>query len=155
MSAPDATLSSFMGYDMKRAFNVIQNDLNVTLQPFGLRMVTFSVLVVIRDNPGLKQTQLAEILSIERPNMVLVLDDLEQMGAVVRGRSPDDRRAHELTVTLKGRRLCDRAIDAVRRHDARLAAGISDAARRSLHAALRQIQMNAGTQDDHNTVSGT
>lgn len=153
MTAPDRTLRGFVGYDLKRAFNAIQADVNATLAPFGLRMLTFSSLVVIRDTPGLKQTQLAEILMIERPNLVLILDELERAELVTRTRARDDRRAHELTVTLKGRRLCDRAVTAVAAHDARMTEGLRDADRRALHDALRRIEANGRNVDDQRKLS--
>ncbi|GAB4262714.1 MAG: MarR family winged helix-turn-helix transcriptional regulator [Pararhodobacter sp.] len=153
MDAPDRTLRGFVGYDMKRAFAAIQSDVNATLAPFGLRMVTFSVLVIIRDNPGLKQTQLAEILMIERPNLVVILDELEKAGFVTRRRAPDDRRAYELTVTIKGRRQCDRAVEAVAQHDARMVEGMDEAALDALHAGLRRIEANGRSSDDRRKVS--
>ena len=93
MTGSDRTLRGFVGYGIKRAFSAIQSDVNATLAPFGLRMLTYSALAVIRDNPGLRQTQLAEILLIERPNLVLILDELEGADLVVRTRARDDRRA--------------------------------------------------------------
>lgn len=152
-SPADSSLRAFMGYDMKRAFTAIQSDVNATLQPFGLRMLTFSVLTVIRDNPGLRQSRLAEVLMIERPNLVLILDELEGMDLVTRTRARDDRRAYELKVTLKGRRLCDRAGQAVAEHDARMARGLSAEERAALHRALRQIESNGRSSDDAGEVS--
>jgi len=149
----DQTLRSFVGYDMKRAFAVIQTDVNATLAPFGLRMLTFSVLAVIRDNPGLRQSHLAEILLIERPNLVLILDELEGLDLVTRTRARDDRRAYELKATLKGRRLFDRAREAVAEHDARLTRGLSEADRAALHQALRQIELNGRILHDQPQVS--
>ncbi|GAB1377830.1 MarR family winged helix-turn-helix transcriptional regulator [Pararhodobacter aggregans] len=149
----DSILRVFMGYDMKRAFAAIQTDVNAVLAPFGLRMLTFSVLSVIRDNPGLRQTQLAEILAIERPNLVVILDELEGLDLVTRTRARDDRRAYELKVTLKGRRLAERAFTAVAEHDDRMARGLSDEERAALHRALRQIQSNGRSSDDAGQVS--
>ena len=149
----DAILRRNIGYDMKRAFTAIQADVNATLQPLGLRMLTFSVLAVIRDNPGLRQSRLAELLMIERPNLVLILDELEGMDLVTRTRARDDRRAYELKVTLKGRRLCDRAGQAVAEHDARMARGMGAEERAALHRALRQIESNGRSSDDTGEVS--
>lgn len=153
MTGSDRTLRGFVGYGMKRAFAAIQSDVNATLAPFGLRMLTYSALAVIRDNPGLRQTQLAEILLIERPNLVLILDELEGADLVVRTRARDDRRAYELKVTLKGRRLCDRATEAVAAHDARMVEGMDDAMRNTLHQALRLIEMNGRSSDERGKVS--
>lgn len=148
MSAGDHTLRGFAGYGLKRAFIAVQADVNATLAPLGLRMVTFSALVVIRDNPGLRQSRLAEILSIERPNLVLILDELEAAELIERTRARDDRRAYELTVTLTGRRLCDRACAQVESHDDRMTKGLSEAERAALHAACRMIEANGRESHD-------
>ncbi len=149
----DSILRAFMGYDMKRAFTAIQTDVNAVLAPLGLRMLTFSTLAVIRDNPGLRQTQLAEILLIERPNLVLILDELEGADLVTRTRARDDRRAYELKVTLLGRRLCDRAVIAVAEHDTRMAQGLSEEERAALHRTLRRIEANGRIKDEPEQVS--
>ena len=86
MASGDGILRSFLGYDMKRAFAAIHTDVNAALAPYGLRMLTFSVLAVIRENPGLRQSRLAEILLIERPNLVVILDELEGLDLVTRTR---------------------------------------------------------------------
>jgi DNA-binding MarR family transcriptional regulator len=156
MADPDDSLRAFSGYTMKRAFNAIQADVNATLQPYGLRMVTFSALVVIADNPGLNQSRLAEVLSIERPNLVLIIDELDRAELITRDRAKADRRAYELRATLKGRRVCDRARAAVAAHDARMTAGLSEAERGALIAALRRIEANGagGEADERQQLSG-
>jgi DNA-binding MarR family transcriptional regulator len=147
-TAPDRTLRGFVGYDMKRAFNAIQADVNATLRRHGLRMVTFSVLVVIRDNPGVRQTGLAEILMIERPNLVPILDELESAGLIRRTRAEGDRRAYELRVTEGGQHQCDAAELAVQKHDDRMVAGLTGGERHALHAALRRIEENGRSTND-------
>ena len=113
MTAPvkvsDKCLRVYAGYSMKRAFNAIRADVTETLRPFGLRMVTFSALSIVVENPGLRQGQLADALSIERPNLVALVDELERLGLVERAKSPDDGRALALTPTARGRALCKRA----------------------------------------------
>ena len=145
---PDRTLRRFLGYDMKRAFAAIQADVTAVLAPHGLRMLTYSVLTVIRDNPGLRQSQLSEILLIERPNLVLILDELEGLDWISRTRARDDRRAYELRVTLKGRRVCDRATAVVADHDTRMADGLTAADRQALHLALNRIESNGRSSHD-------
>lgn len=151
--AADSGLRAFLGYEMKRAFAAIQADVNAALGPLGLRMLTFSVLAVVRDNPAIRQSHLAEVLMIERPNLVLILDELEGADLLTRVRARDDRRAFELTVTLKGRRLCDKALAAVSAHDARMAMGLSDAERDALQGALRRIERNGRGSQDARQVS--
>ena len=136
----DASLRVFAGYGMKRAFNAIQADVTAVLAPFGLRMVTFSALSLIDENPGLRQGQLADTLSIERPNLVVLVDELERADLIRRERVPEDRRAYALTPTRGGRALLARATRAVRDHDARMTAGLSPKDRDRLVAMLSSIE---------------
>lgn len=136
----DATLREFSGYTMKRAFHEIQGDINAELAPLGLRMLSFSALVVIVDNPGLRQSHLADALMIERPNLVIVVDELERRELISRDPAPDDRRAYALRPTDAGLTLYDQAIIAVRAHEARMTKSLSKAEHKALITALRQIE---------------
>ncbi len=139
----DATLRDLAGYNIRRASTAVQADLARTLAPFDLRMITYSALVLIVDNPGLRQTQLAEALAIERSNLVVVIDDLERRALIGRNPMPNDRRAYALTATLAGTRLCRKATRAVRAHEARILAPLSEEERQLLAGALRGIERAA------------
>ena len=134
----DATLRNFMGYNMKRAFNVVQTDLAKTLKPFDLRMLTYTALVLIVDNPRLRQSQLADAMDIERPNLVVIIDELEGRDLIARDRVPADRRAYALKATPAGRRLCEQAVKAVTAHEADLFGGVSEKTRTLIIETLRR-----------------
>jgi DNA-binding MarR family transcriptional regulator len=136
----DASLRCFSGYALKRAFNTVQADVNATLAPLGLRMLSFSALTVIAGNPGLRQSQLAAALSIERPNLVIVLDDLEQRGLVSRDRIATDRRAYALRLTTDGEQLYDQAKEAVQAHEARMTQALTPAQRLTMIDLLHRIE---------------
>lgn len=136
----DAPLRQFMGYHIKRAFNVIQADLSNVLQQFELRMVSYSVLVLVVENPGIRQSQLSDALAIERPNLVVIIDELESRELIVRDRLLTDRRAYLLQATLAGRRLCDKAFKAVSSHEQVLFEGIDDETRSSIVEAMQHLQ---------------
>jgi len=138
--ANDETLQRFLGYHLKRGFNVVQADLTKTLKPFNLRMLTYSALVLIADNPGLSQSQLADAMDIERPNLVVIVDELEQRELISRERVPTDRRAYALRVTLKGQQLFERTVDAVSRHEEVLFEGIDTETRALIVSALQHVQ---------------
>jgi DNA-binding MarR family transcriptional regulator len=136
----DETLRGFAGYNMKRTFNVVQADLARTLEPFGLRMITFTALILIVDNPDLSQTQLAGALAVERSNLVTIVDDLEANGWITRNPALNDRRSHALRATLAGKRLCENAVDAARAHEEKLLSGLDADERAALISALQKIE---------------
>lgn len=136
----DAPLRQFMGYHIKRAFNVIQADLSDVLQQFELRMVSYSVLVLITENPGIRQSQLSDALAIERPNLVVIIDELESKELIVRDRLLTDRRAYLLKATLAGRRLCEKAFIAVTAHEKVLFEGIDEETRSKIVHAMQHLE---------------
>lgn len=139
----DDTLRQFMGYHLKRASNAVLGDLARVLKPFDLRMITYTALVLIVDNPGLRQSQLADAMDIERPNLVVILDELEQRDLIVRDTDPRDRRAYALRATSKGRALYDRSVRAVKAHERVLLQGIPPEARTLVVQAAVRLQRNA------------
>jgi DNA-binding MarR family transcriptional regulator len=141
----DAALRPFLGFNLRRAWNVIHADLAATLEPLGLRMITFSALTVIGDNPGLSQAQLASALAVERPNLVAVTEELTKRDLISRDRVPSDRRTYALRLTTAGARLLAQATEAVQAHERALYAGLSDADKARLRTLLGKIE-STGTE---------
>ena len=140
LNVSDHTLRGLLGYNIKRAFNVMQSDLNRALKPHDLSMITFTALVLIVDNPGLRQSQLADALAIERPNLVVIIDELEARELITRDRVPTDRRAYSLQVTLAGRQVYNAALRDVQAHEACLLSGLGAADRARVIAAMQVIE---------------
>jgi DNA-binding MarR family transcriptional regulator len=151
----DDTLRSFAGYYMKRAFNVVQADLSHRLKPLGLRMVTFSALVLIVDNPGLRQSHLADALAIERPNIVAILDELQRKGLIARDRAPDDRRAYALRATQAGEQTYQQAMAVMRDHEHQVFDALTPAEREALIATLRKVETRPQTRPQTRPMGGT
>ena len=144
----DDTLAGLVGYRLRRASNAIQGDLSETLKPFELRMITFTALVLIRDNAGLSQSRLAAAMDVERPNLVVIVDELENRDLITRERVPTDRRTYALNTTPAGETLCAEALEAVKAHEVRMLAGVEDGTQVVLVAALARIIGNRRGGDE-------
>jgi len=136
----DADLRRFTGYGMKRAFNAIQADLNGALAPHGIRMLTYSALSVTGENPGISAAALAGALSMERSNMVGIVDELVRAGWIDRARAQGDRRSYALRLTDAGRAALASATIAVEAHEARMVQGLSGPDRAALRRAFALIE---------------
>ncbi len=146
LDVSDKTLRGFVGYQTKRTFNVIQADLNETLSAFDLRMVSFSVLVMIIDNNGIRQSQIADALSIEAPNLVVALDGLERRDLIIRERLATDRRVWLIQATLAGRRLCEKAVRAVQKHERQILGDTDAQSLVTLMEVLKKIEIAGGSK---------
>lgn len=136
---PDADLSQFIGYNLKRALSVVQADLAQVLGGFGLRAVSYSALLVIVRRPRISQSDLADALRIEKSNLVQLIDELGTRGLVTRAPVPGDRRRHALIPTDAGIALTETATRAVRAHEERVFAALSQAERKDLIGLLRRV----------------
>jgi DNA-binding MarR family transcriptional regulator len=114
-------LAGLLGYSLKRAQLRVFDDFLRCMAPLQLTPAQFSVLLLLDNNPGRNQTEIANTLGILRPNFVAMLDALESRGLCTRMRSPSDRRSHVLMLTDKGRATLARAKKLVTaKHEARL-----------------------------------
>lgn len=138
-SASDVFLCQFIGYRMKRASLMIQDDMAKTLAPFGLRIGTFSALAVVAASPGISQNDLSEVLKIKRSGVVALIDELEGMGILKRNIVKSDRRTNALTVTAKGQRLWTNAEQAVCDHEANLFSDLGPDEITQLHDLLARV----------------
>ena len=78
-------------------------------QPFELRDVEFSLLVLLQANHGAAPKQLARSLNLPAPHVTLLLDRMVARGLVERRRSPSDGRALQVHLSAKGEDLAQRA----------------------------------------------
>src|SRR5689334_25077423 len=128
-------LAELLGYSLKRAQLRVFEDFLRCVAPLQLTPAQFSVLLLLDQNPGRNQTEIASTLGILRPNFVAMLDALESRELCARMRSASDRRSHILVLTDKGRAMLARAKKLVAgKHEARLDELLGSANRTALIA---------------------
>lgn len=77
--------------------------------PLKLRPVEFTILMLVRGNPGITQKQLSQVLAVTAANITLLLDRLAEKGWVTRVRPESDRRVQAVNLTPAGEDLAARA----------------------------------------------
>lgn len=102
-------LTALVGYVASRAAIVLRKDFERELGPLGLKVLDYSLMVLVASNPEVNQKQLGEALDVSAPNMAITLDRLVERGWVERVRSTQDRRAMIIHLTPAGRDLVKRA----------------------------------------------
>lgn len=141
----DRLLQQFTGYNLKRAYLVIETELHRILKDHDLRVTSFSALAIIVENPGLPQTALANALQIERSSTVVIVDALEGRDLIQRNKVATDRRAYALVATLRGRQMFETIAALIHMVENRIQSGLTDADRAVLTAHLRSIRDGGDT----------
>ena len=104
-----------------------ESDMGMTIRHF----------MALHSIPGeMPQRQLAEVMCIDANNTVILLNELEALGWVVRERDPQDRRRHVVRITDAGRAAYDRALAARDGIEDDVLGPLSEAERRQLHDLL-------------------
>lgn len=146
----DSPLRAFLGYNIKMAYLAVHTALSKTLSGLGLRIATFSALKTIVDFPDMSQSQLAQMLGIDRSGVVLLVDELERADLISRNKVPGDRRAYALRATVKGIKTAEKAVRAVADREAELFLPLSEKECEQLKDLLNRIELTDGEFNDGN-----
>ena len=105
----DATyLQTLLGYSARRVSLQVIELFTERMAAYGLSPVDFSVLSLIRHNPGITSRQLCSALSVLPPNLVGKISMMEKRD-LLRKPHPDDRRAIGLYLTTTGNQMMAQA----------------------------------------------
>jgi MarR family transcriptional regulator for hemolysin len=104
-----------MALDLKREFvaqlvessRVLRNYIDHRAKGRGTTRAQWIVLFRLREQEGLSQVDLAEVLELQPISLVRLLDRLVEHGLLERQHDPRDRRANRLFLTAAGRQLVD------------------------------------------------
>lgn len=133
-------LEELVGYNLKRAYVIVRNDFRAALDGDDLAPRVFSALSLVVQFPNITQSELARMLGIERSGLVAIVDTLEKRGFLARATVPGDRRVQALVPTAAGATAYDRAVRAVRAHEARLFADFTETEVAQLISLLKKIR---------------
>ncbi|HXD66017.1 MAG TPA: MarR family winged helix-turn-helix transcriptional regulator [Solirubrobacteraceae bacterium] len=75
----------------------------------GMDLRLLMALSFVGDHDGEPQQELVDALCMDAKNVVLLLNELEDIGYLVRRRDPEDRRRHRVQITEAGRDALARA----------------------------------------------
>ena len=136
-----AFLQSLLGYNARRASLAIIEQFHVDMANFDLRPVDFSVLSLIRHNPGTTSRQLCQALNILPPNMVVFLKSFEKRQLVERAPHPTDGRAMGLTLTESGEALIQAAEKTAMDSGLKATSALTESERQTLARLLQKIYL--------------
>lgn len=138
-----AHLEALLGYNTRRAALHIIGAFMQNMAEFDLRPAEFSVLSLIRHNPGITSRQLCAALNILPPNLVVILKQFEKRGLIARKPHPTDGRAIGLSLTDKGDTLVAAAEEVSASSDLSSTQSLKAAERKTLTRLLQKIYLQA------------
>jgi MarR family transcriptional regulator, lower aerobic nicotinate degradation pathway regulator len=142
----DTAVAEYAGQLFFRLWRVSHTRFAEALEPLGLTTALFALLNVLGTREGAIQQELGAAMGIDPSTMVSLIDQLETAGLAKRRPRPTDRRAREVAITPKGRRVLERARRLAIQVQDEVLRGLSSAERRQLLALLRRALDSAPPQ---------
>lgn len=136
-------LPGLLGYRLRLAQRAVFADFRRGVGDTQIGPGLFGILEIVAANPGLRQTQLAGALGVDRSTLVPALDRLERRRLLSRRPAPDDRRSNGLHLTAEGLRRLRLLRRRITRHEARLAARLTQAEHATLMILLDKLSSEA------------
>ena len=131
-------VAEFAGQLFFRLWRASHTQTAAALQSIGLTPALFAVLNYLHAGDGAIQQQIGSAMGIDPSTMVSLVDQLERAGLAKRRPHPQDRRAREVLITLKGRRTLKQARELAEEVEGDVLEGLSPAERRQLVTLLRK-----------------
>lgn len=132
-------LETLVGYNARRAALAVIDVFMERMAVYDLRVVDFSVLSLIRHNPGITSRQLCNTLGILAPNLVSMVNALENRHLITRLPHPTDGRAMGLHLTQAGEELVSKAEKTAAELETDATAKLSAAERNTLVKLLKKV----------------
>ncbi len=142
--APQARIGRLareFGYLLRRASAVfsVHWALQFAAEEAPITPVQCGMMILVDENPGLTQIELARLLRVEGSTLWQLVDRLLELGFIHRRRVPEDRRAYAIHLSQAGRKALRRYEHGSRLHKQALLECLSEKERGALAAMLTRV----------------
>ena len=108
-----AKLQYYLGYHIRQAQVAVFRDLSHSTDGIALTPGEFSLLTIVRANPGISQVTLAKLYELDKSTLSHSVKVLVNRGCIIRRRIKEDRRYFGLKLTVGGSRLLDQYTEVI------------------------------------------
>jgi len=142
MSAPGSTLERSLGFLLADISRLARKEFDRRVRDLGLTRAQWLFLYYVARHPGCTQSELADLLQMEKISVSRQAERLEKAGWIRRGDVPGDARAYRLKLTPRAARIIARLDDRAERLRSDYLEGITAPRRAGLLADLSLIKDN-------------
>jgi DNA-binding MarR family transcriptional regulator len=135
---PEELLSS-TGFVLVRVGMGMKTRVLGELDQAGCPGFQYGILALLREGASQTQARIADVLGVDRSQLVGELDELEEGGLIERRRDPHDRRRHMVAITPAGKREHLKLRGIVRKIEDSYLGCLDDASRKQLHGLLLDV----------------
>ena len=132
-------LPGYIGYQVRQAQSAVFRDLSRSLRDTGVTPGEFSLLTLLRANPGINSITLTRIYQLDKATLSLSIKGLVTRGLISSTRHANDRRYYALELTPAGRALLQGVTRRIERQERAMDAVLKPGERERLLDLLQRI----------------
>lgn len=136
MQSPDTTIAYVLQHV---ATMMARHDDRVLQEQLGIGFSQFKILNVLKDNLHIQQRAIAHLLGQSEPSISRQIKLMIEQGLLTIRVRPENRREHLTTLTARGERFIDEAVNILARHHSPVFADISAKDQERLADMLQKI----------------
>ncbi len=136
----DTSIGLFVKLAEKSLERAIDSELR---QKCGLTGGQWKAVMVLAISDGLTQRELADLIFVEAPTLVPILDRMEKDGFVKRATDPEDRRTNRVYLTPKSKKLVSVITDCILDFRKTITKDIPEKDLEIARLVLKQLSQNA------------
>ena len=136
-------LGGVAGFLARRVSNIFVATWEKDFPAFGIQItpVQAGILVLIDENPGITQAEVAQLLAVEGPTLVQSISMLADAGLVSKSRRSEDRRALALELREEARPLLAEIGQRLKKREQIVLAPLSPEERKTLIGLLQRVML--------------
>lgn len=132
-------LPGYIGYQLRQAQSAVFRDIARTLRESGVTPGEFSLLTMLKANPGINSITLTRIYQLDKATLSLSINRLAKRGLISSTRHANDRRYYALELTSEGRVLLQVVTRHIERQERTMDAALKPGERARLLDLLQRI----------------
>jgi len=132
-------LPLYLGYQVRQAQAAVFRDFAEAGGDLGVSPGEFSLLTLVRENPGIHQISLVRVYKLDKSTLSNSITHLEKRKLLRRVRDEKDRRFYGLWLTKFGKAVLDRATDRIEEQETRMDGALAQGEREQLLDLLARI----------------
>jgi DNA-binding MarR family transcriptional regulator len=139
----------YIGYSITDVGRLLRTVFERRVRAFGLTRAQWLVIARVHRRPGLSQSEVADLLEIEKAPAGRLIDRMEAKGWLERRGDPNDRRINRLHLTAEGRRIHTAIWPVAEATVDEALVGLSTAERRRLTALMKRVKLKLQALAEH------
>jgi DNA-binding MarR family transcriptional regulator len=140
-------MNDSLGFLINDTARLYRRTLDGNIRDLGMTSLQWRTVARLRREPGMRQSELADLLEVEPITLSRMIDRLADGGMVCRKPDPNDRRAWNLYLTDKADGLIRDLQSETARVEERALAGLSDTEREQLGGLVERVRANLSRKE--------